>query len=724
MKVLISAAEASSDQHASQLLKALKKQNPSIKAFGVGGKKLRSEGLEVIVPAEDLLSMGFTEILTRLPKIFSALNQIAAETKKRRPDFVVLVDYPDFHFRLSKKIRKLGIPVYYFIPPKVWAWRKNRIRFLKKYFEHLYCIFPFEKKFYDNHAVSSSYVGNPILNETDFSSLKKPSSARRVQQLAVLPGSRPSELKRHLNLFLTAAAIYSVKNRNSNLQVNIPLATSLSKSDFEKKINRWKQKNPSDSKNLNIKFSEDSSEEVFMKSDIGIIKSGTSTLEAAVYGVPHVVVFRTSWLTNFIFDHIISYKGPIALSNLLSHWKLGSQYPFTELLGKNANPKKIADELMKISSNQDTVERRENLAGIQAVRSNLNGDGKPAGLIAKDLLNRVSCYKSLGHREPVLWIRMISFFWSSINWFRRKLGAFGLFRGKKIKPKVISVGNIQAGGAGKTPLVIKIAKEAILKGLYPVVLLRGYKGQWEKKGGVIYPFDSPVSVGITGDEAAVIQRELPGIWIGVGRNRVRQFEKIQKIARQSIDLVILDDGFQNNQIQKDIEVLALTHLNSSQMPFRDRWSQVKHADLLVWTKGKNQKENISHPREILANYRMPFLENDSSLTHYLMTGVGMGEQVQSQLEKQGIQFKKHFIFSDHHSYAKKEFLEIEGIVQSSHSRLWMTVKDWVKWRERLELSDPPNSIKLIELEIHFSDPENDHKIWNEVLWHNISSIQS
>jgi lipid-A-disaccharide synthase len=148
MKILISAAETSSDAHAAELLKALRERSSEpIEAFGIGGPKLAAAGQRQVFDAREMLSMGFVEILGRLPKILTALKRIEDEARALRPDVAVVVDYPDFHFRLAKRLAKQGIPLVYYIPPKVWAWRRGRVKFLKRFFRKILCILPFEVRF-------------------------------------------------------------------------------------------------------------------------------------------------------------------------------------------------------------------------------------------------------------------------------------------------------------------------------------------------------------------------------------------------------------------------------------------------------------------------------------------------------------------------------------------------------------------------------------------------
>lgn len=252
MKILISAAETSSDAHGAELLRALRAQLPEaegISAFGVGGPKLQAEGLHAVVDARELLAMGFLEIISRLPRIFGALSKLSQAASEEKPDLAVVIDYPDFHFRLAKRLRRLNVPIIYYIPPKIWIWRKSRIKILKRLFTRILCILPFEEEFYRRENLAVKYVGNPLLDELPMDLTKK--RARETlgvgpndKILVLMPGSRPAELKKHVNLMLEAAVAASKKLRNKKflkaderLTVLLPFSVTTSLDEVRTRLN-------------------------------------------------------------------------------------------------------------------------------------------------------------------------------------------------------------------------------------------------------------------------------------------------------------------------------------------------------------------------------------------------------------------------------------------------------------------------------------------------------
>ena len=161
-EILIVAGEASADLHASRALEELKALRPGLRAFGVGGARLRAAGLEALWPAEEISVMGVAEVLPRIPRILAILRGLARAAAERRPRAALLVDLPDFNLRLAAKLKKLGIPVVYYVSPTIWAWRRGRARKIAKVVDRMLCILPFEERFYEGTGVSARFVGHPF----------------------------------------------------------------------------------------------------------------------------------------------------------------------------------------------------------------------------------------------------------------------------------------------------------------------------------------------------------------------------------------------------------------------------------------------------------------------------------------------------------------------------------------------------------------------------------
>jgi lipid-A-disaccharide synthase len=402
VKILISAAETSSDQHGAQLLRALQREcaqrGESLEAFGIGGPALEQAGLRILVDARSLLVMGFTEVLGRLPTIFGALKTVTHSAAQEKPDVAVVIDYPDFHFRLAKRLKRQGVPVIYFIPPKVWAWRKGRIKILRERFVRVLSILPFEVDFYRREKMPVSYVGNPLVDELPLKLTR--SEARQHLGLSekspvfvLMPGSRPTELRYHLDLMLGAALLASQRIQNvqgEKLVALLPLPQTSEISLIGKRINDWKVRNPDHASSLDLRLSQGNAHECMVAADAGLIKSGTSTLEAGVLGCVHSIIYRTNKLTHFIFDHLIRYRGPVGLVNLVAGWTEGKPLLIREILHHHQTEEELSEELLSIY--QDQARRARIQEGLARVRQAVVGenDGKsPSEVAAREIIEWV-----------------------------------------------------------------------------------------------------------------------------------------------------------------------------------------------------------------------------------------------------------------------------------------------------------------------------------------------
>ncbi len=394
MKILISAAEASSDAHAAKLLESLReqlaKEGESLDAFGVGGPKLQAAGLRAVVDARDLLSMGFVEILGRLPKIFQSLRKIADEAEKQKPDFAVVVDYPDFHFRLARKLKRLGVRPIYYIPPKVWAWRTGRVRSMRRLFAKVICILPFEESFYESLDMPVKFVGNPLIEELPMGLSREDARSRlglkaESTVVLVMPGSRPSELREHLELMLESVT-EAARRMKREIEVLCPFPSTVKMNELEPKLSRWR----TSLNGVRVRFSQDDAAVCMAAADGGLVKSGTSTLEAGLMACPHAVVYRPSRSTEFIFKNLIRYRGPVGLVNLVADERgPEGRVPFLcrELLMDQATVENLSLELIRLLTDEEARTRLK--LGFQALRERMLGDStglRPSARAAQEIL--------------------------------------------------------------------------------------------------------------------------------------------------------------------------------------------------------------------------------------------------------------------------------------------------------------------------------------------------
>lgn len=400
MKVLISAAETSSDAHGAELLRALKRQ-AQVDAFGIGGPKLRKEGFRSLVDARELLAIGFGEAVGKLPRLYRALKEVSTEAMQEKPDVAVLIDYPEFHLKLAQRLGQLGVPVVCYIPPKVWIWRKHRVKKLKRLFARVLTILPFEEAFYADFDVPAKYVGNPLLDQLPLKLKKSDARARLAlagtDKVAVLmPGSRPAEFRQHTELLLDAASLTAKKTgfltEGEKLHLLIPLPDTADVDSFSRAVDSWKEANSEALALLELHISQGNAFECMVAADAGLIKSGTSTLEAGMLGCPHAVIYKPPRLSEFIFKKIMRFKGPVGLVNLVYQGlpKPGHEWNrrdlMRELLCEHATPEALADELFSLF----LPEKRRMIAeGIERLQKTVIGprpERSPSEVAALEVL--------------------------------------------------------------------------------------------------------------------------------------------------------------------------------------------------------------------------------------------------------------------------------------------------------------------------------------------------
>lgn len=361
-------------------------------AFGIGGPRMQAEGLETLVDARELLSMGFGEVLAKLPRIFRALDTLEAQARVRAPDLAVVIDYPDFHLRLAQRLRKQAISCVYLIPPKLWVWRKGRSRKLKTLFRKLLVIFPFEADFYRTLGIEAIYIGNPLLDELPRESDRagariKLGIAEGQPVLALMPGSRPAELALHTPVFLDAAARLAERLHREGrlvdgqrLSVLIPLPLTVEPAEFARLMApRSESFGAAGNARLNLQILPGESALCLAAADAALVKSGTSTLEAAWMGCPHAVVYRTSRLTQWIFKRLVRYAGPVGLGNLVAGRRI-----VREILLDEVDAPTLAEEAWRLLTDRARI--LEMKTEFARLRSLLQTDESPSRRAAQEIL--------------------------------------------------------------------------------------------------------------------------------------------------------------------------------------------------------------------------------------------------------------------------------------------------------------------------------------------------
>ena len=356
--ILISAGEASGEMYGAQLIEALRRRDPSLEFFGVGGDRMRVAGCDTVVDAKDLAVVGISEIVSHLPKIYGLFHKLIAEADRRHPDLAIVIDSPAFNWRVARQMRKRGIPVVYYVCPQFWAWRQGRVRLLRKYVDKALVIFPFEEKFYRDRGVDATFVGHPLaelspppIDRAAYASLNKLDAAK--QWLTLMPGSRMKEVRMNLPTILESAS-----KLGSGYEFLLPVAPTLDRGFLESLIGAGIASGQAIRLVANAL-------PALAHSRAGIIASGTATVEAAMMGTPFVMVYRVSPLTYFLGRSRVKVPH-FAMVNLIAGREI-----VPELVQQDFTAEKVVARLREILP--DEPKRDQMIAGLTDVKGSLRG---------------------------------------------------------------------------------------------------------------------------------------------------------------------------------------------------------------------------------------------------------------------------------------------------------------------------------------------------------------
>lgn len=326
-KVLIIAGEASSDSAAAGLLRELKLLIPDGVFYGVGGKKLAEEGMERLLSADSINVVGITDWWDKAREVLVSYRKVLKAIDERKPDIAILLDLPDFNLRVAKKLKKMGVPVVYYLSPQVWAWRKNRIQQIKERVSAMLVVFPFEKEIYEKAGVPVEFVGHPLVDAVQPRKRYRDQAViQKSPRIALLPGSRKSELRYHAPILKELKAL--MEKSYPEAQIRVPVASTLSKKWVMEKLGVSEEQTSEDSW------------DVLHWADIAVVASGTATLETALIGTPFCLFYKVSPSSAWIFKNIVKYKGFIGMPNIL----LGRQV-VKECFQESATANNIFSEL-------------------------------------------------------------------------------------------------------------------------------------------------------------------------------------------------------------------------------------------------------------------------------------------------------------------------------------------------------------------------------------------
>ena len=369
MKYYIIAGEASGDLHGSNLMKALYQEDSNASIRFWGGDLMQNVGGTLVKHYRELAFMGFAEVVMNLKTIFKNIKTCKDDIEKFDPDVIIFIDYPGFNMRIAKWAKQKGIKTHYYISPQIWAWKENRIAAIKRDFDKLYVILPFEKDFYEKkHNFPVEFVGHPLIDAIHNRKTIDALSFRSDNQLddkpiiAILPGSRKQEISKML------AVMLSVVNDFSDYQFVIAGAPSQEYSFYEPFLS-----------NPNVKFISNRTYDLLSNASAALVTSGTATLETALFKVPEVVCYKGNWISYQIAKRIITLKY-ISLVNLIMDEEV-----VTELIQEECTTKRIREELKKILESNHRNTLLEKYALLEDKLGGIGASKKTAKFIVSDL---------------------------------------------------------------------------------------------------------------------------------------------------------------------------------------------------------------------------------------------------------------------------------------------------------------------------------------------------
>lgn len=370
MKYYVIAGEASGDLHGSNLMKALFEEDSEAEIHFWGGTLMQNAGGTLIKHYKELAFMGFAEVLLNLKTILRNIDFCKKNIEQFNPDVIIFIDYPGFNMRIAKWAKIKKIKTYYYIAPQIWAWKENRIKAIRRDFDKLFVILPFEKEFFENkHQFAVLFVGHPLIDAIH-NYKKLPQVDFRTQNnlsnkpiIAILPGSRKQEISKMLTVMLSAADHFN------NYQFVIAGAPSQDFSFYEPFITK-----------KNIKFVSNKTYDLLANAHAALVTSGTATLETALFKVPEVVCYKGNWLSYQIAKRILTLKY-ISLVNLIMDKEV-----VTELIQKNCSPDNIKIELAKILNQDQRALILENYNILETKLGGLGASKKVAQQVVNSLL--------------------------------------------------------------------------------------------------------------------------------------------------------------------------------------------------------------------------------------------------------------------------------------------------------------------------------------------------
>lgn len=358
--------EASGDIHGAHLAEALLQRDPDLSLFGVGGEQLQKLRFDALVSVSRLAAMGLVELAGNIKNLWNAYQLLRRALRERKPNLLVLIDFPDFNLRLARSAKRLGIPVLYYVSPQIWAWRKGRVRQIARWVDRMAVVFPFETHFYQSRGVNVTFVGHPLLDTVRVSATRDAVLAKlgldaRKPVIAMLPGSRRREVAYHLPVMAEAAAQL---RRERDIQFLCVRASTVDHSTLESGCRKA---------GIDIPIVDRDRYDAVNAADLVWTASGTATLETALLLKPMVIIYRLSWLTYWLARLLVRVEH-IGMVNLIAGERV-----VPELVQSKLQPEGIVEESRRLLDDPDV--RCRIVAKLSKLREQLGSPGA-AGRVA------------------------------------------------------------------------------------------------------------------------------------------------------------------------------------------------------------------------------------------------------------------------------------------------------------------------------------------------------
>jgi lipid-A-disaccharide synthase len=377
-QILISAGEASGDMYAARLAAALRAR-ADVHLYGMGGPRMREAGVELVADCAEVSLVGIVEIAKKLPALNRVWKRLIEESKRRKPRFAILTDFPGFHLRLARELKRQGVQNIYFVCPQFWAWRPWRANLVRRRFVRGLCIFPFEQDWYRKRGVPADFIGHPLVGNVaakrsrgEFAAFAGLDAAKPI--VALLPGSRAGEIAHHMPPLVESCHLIS---RDHSVEFVVALAPGICKSQIAGHFRP----------EVAMHVVEDATYDALGAADVAIVSSGTATVEAALMNTPMIVVYRLAPVTAAIARWLV--RTPMfAMVNLIA-----GKHVVPELIQDDFTPRRVSSEVLRLLDSQEA--RAEVRQGLAVVREKLGPPGAidraaelVAGMLARPGVDR------------------------------------------------------------------------------------------------------------------------------------------------------------------------------------------------------------------------------------------------------------------------------------------------------------------------------------------------